>query len=30
MKPTPEHDARMAKMTWVSVYPQYVNKVARI
>jgi len=27
MKTTPEHDARMAKMTFASVYPHYVNKV---
>jgi hypothetical protein len=27
MKPTPEHDARMAKLTFASVYPHYVTKV---
>jgi hypothetical protein len=27
MKTTPEHDARMAKMTFSSVYPHYVTKV---
>jgi len=27
MKTTPEHDARMAKMTFASVYPHYLNKV---
>lgn len=27
MKTTPEHDARMAKMTFASVYPHYVTKV---
>ena len=27
MKTTPEHDARMAKMTFASVYPLYVTKV---
>jgi len=27
MKTTPEHDARMAKMIFASVYPHYVNKV---
>jgi hypothetical protein len=26
-KTTPEHDARMAQMTFASVYPHYVNKV---
>ena len=29
MKPTPEHDNRMAKMTFASVYPHYVSKVER-
>jgi hypothetical protein len=27
MHTTPEHDERMAKMTFASVYPHYVNKV---
>jgi hypothetical protein len=27
MKPTPEHNARIAKMTFASVYPHYVTKV---
>jgi len=27
MKTTPEHDARMAKMTFASVYPHYIKKV---
>jgi hypothetical protein len=27
MKTTPEHDARMAKMTFASVYPHYITKV---
>lgn len=27
MKTTPAHDARMAKMTFSSVYPHYVKKV---
>ena len=27
MKTTPEHDARMAKMTFASVFPHYVTKV---
>ncbi len=27
MKTTPEHDARIAKMTFFSVYPHYVTKV---
>jgi hypothetical protein len=27
MKTTPEHDQRMAKMTFASVYPHYVTKV---
>lgn len=27
MKTTPEHDARMAKMTFASVYPHYIAKV---
>ncbi|RNI22354.1 DUF2200 domain-containing protein [Rufibacter latericius] len=29
MKTTPEHDARMASMTFASVYPHYVTKVER-
>jgi len=29
MKTTPEHDARMASMTFSSVYPHYVTKVER-
>src|SRR5690554_2119386 len=28
-KTTPEHDERMAKMTFASVYPHYVTKVER-
>ncbi|MGV3538347.1 MAG: DUF2200 domain-containing protein [Rufibacter sp.] len=27
MNPTPEHNARMAKITFASVYPHYVTKV---
>lgn len=27
MKPTPEHNERMAKITFASVYPHYVTKV---
>lgn len=27
MKTTPEHDKRMAKMTFASVYPHYITKV---
>lgn len=27
MKPTPEHNQRMAKMTFASVYPHYITKV---
>lgn len=27
MKATPEHDGRMAKMTFASVYPHYITKV---
>lgn len=27
MKTTPEHDSRMASMTFSSVYPHYVNKI---
>lgn len=27
MKTTPEHDERMAHMTFASVYPHYLNKV---
>jgi hypothetical protein len=29
MKTTPEHDARIAKMTFASVYPHYVNRVEK-
>ncbi len=29
MKTTPEHDARIAKMTFASVYPHYITKVER-
>ena len=29
MKTTPEHDARMAKMTFSSVYPHYITKVEK-
>lgn len=29
MKTTPEHDARIANMTFSSVYPHYVNKVEK-
>jgi hypothetical protein len=29
MTTTPEHDKRMAKMTFASVYPHYVTKVER-
>ena len=29
MKTTPEHDARIAKMTFSSVYPHYVTKVEK-
>ena len=29
MKTTPEHDARIAKMTFASVYPHYIAKVER-
>lgn len=29
MNTTPEHDERMAKMTFASVYPHYVTKVER-
>lgn len=29
MKTTPEHNARVAKMTFASVYPHYVTKVER-
>ena len=29
MSTTPEHDARIAKMTFASVYPHYVNKVEK-
>jgi hypothetical protein len=29
MKPTPEHNERIAKMTFASVYPLYITKVER-
>ena len=29
MKPTPEHDERMAKMTFSSVFPHYLTKVEK-
>lgn len=29
MKTTPEHDARVANMTFASVYPHYLNKVEK-
>ena len=29
MKTTPEHDARIAKMTFVSVYPHYLDRILR-
>ena len=29
MTTTPEHDARVAKLTFASVYPHYVNKVEK-
>lgn len=29
MTTTPEHDERMAKMTFASVYPHYVTKIER-
>ena len=29
MKTTPEHDARIAKMVFASVYPMYVDKVEK-
>ncbi|WP_299986875.1 DUF2200 domain-containing protein [uncultured Pontibacter sp.] len=29
MKPTPEHDERMAKLTFASVYPHYITKVEK-
>jgi hypothetical protein len=29
MKTTPEHDERMAKMTFASVYPHYISKVEK-
>lgn len=29
MKTTPEHDARIAKMSFASVYPHYLSKVER-
>lgn len=29
MKTTPEHDGRIAKMTFASVYPHYITKVEK-
>ncbi len=29
MKTTPEHDARIAKMIFASVYPHYINRVEK-
>ena len=29
MKTTPEHDERIAKMTFASVYPHYITKVEK-
>jgi hypothetical protein len=29
MKTTPEHDERIAKLTFASVYPHYIDKVER-
>lgn len=29
MKTTPEHDERIARMTFASVYPLYINKIER-
>ncbi|MBV7268330.1 DUF2200 domain-containing protein [Winogradskyella luteola] len=29
MKATPEHNERVAKMTFASVYPHYINKVEK-
>lgn len=29
MKPTPEHNKRMANLTFASVYPHYITKVER-
>ncbi|GMN10980.1 DUF2200 domain-containing protein [Croceitalea sp. MTPC9] len=29
MATTPEHDARVAKLTFASVYPHYVNKIEK-
>jgi len=29
MKTTPEHDERIAKMTFASIYPHYITKVER-
>ena len=29
MKPTPEHNERMAKLTFAGVYPHYVTKVEK-
>lgn len=29
MKTTPEHDARIAKLTFASVYPHYLNRILK-
>lgn len=29
MKTTPEHDARVANMTFASIYPHYVNRIEK-
>ena len=29
MKTTPEHDQRIAKMTFASVYPHYITKIEK-
>ena len=29
MKTTPEHDERVAKMTFASVYPHYITKIEK-
>ncbi len=29
MKTTPEHDARIAEMTFASVYPHYLNRIEK-
>lgn len=29
MKPTPEHNERMANMTFASVYPHYITKIEK-